>query len=79
VGLDAIVGAVPLAGTVFDVAFKAHRRNARMLADWSQRPMAVEARQRHLLLALAGVVLALIVIALAALAFGLWALMSLLA
>jgi hypothetical protein len=77
VGVDAIVGAIPLAGTVFDIAFKAHRRNARMLADWSQRPGAVEARQRHLLLALAGVVFALLVIAVAALAFGLWALLRL--
>lgn len=78
IAVDAIVGAVPLAGTVFDIAFKAHRRNARLLTAWSEGPVAVEMRQRRLLLALAGVVLALLGIAIAALAFGVWALFRLL-
>jgi hypothetical protein len=66
--VDAIVGAVPGLGTIFDVAFKAHRRNATMLADWAHSPAAVEARQRRLLLAVAGLVVALLLIAAAALA-----------
>ena len=33
VGLDVAVGAVPLLGDVFDVYFKAHRRNADMILD----------------------------------------------
>jgi hypothetical protein len=78
IAVDAIVGAVPLAGTIFDVAFKAHRRNAAMLADWGQSPAATEARQRHMLLWFTGLVAALVVIALAALVFGLWALIRLL-
>ena len=78
VGVDAVVGAVPALGTVFDVAFKAHRRNALMLEAWSRSPAAVEARQRRLLLGLALVVLALLAIAVAALAFGAWALWQLL-
>jgi NAD/NADP transhydrogenase beta subunit len=78
IALDAIVGAVPVAGTVFDVAFKAHRRNARMLQDWSQQPAAIEARERRTALALAGVLLALVIIAAAALAFGIWAILRLL-
>ncbi len=78
VALDAIVGAVPAAGTIFDVAFKAHRRNARMLVDWSQSPAVAEARQRRVLLSLAATVLALAVIAAAALGFGIWALLRLL-
>lgn len=78
VAVDAIVGAVPAAGTIFDVAFKAHRRNARMLVNWSLSPAATETRQRRLLLAFVGLVVALLVIAAAALAFGIWALIGLL-
>jgi NAD/NADP transhydrogenase beta subunit len=78
IAVDAIVGAVPVAGTVFDVAFKAHRRNARMLTDWSQQPAAIEARERRAVLALASVLLALALIAAAALAFGIWAMLRLL-
>jgi len=78
VAVDAIVGAVPLLGTVFDVVFKAHQRNARLLADWTEQPAAVEARQVHLLAALAVLVASLAVIAVAACAFGIWALLRLL-
>lgn len=77
VAVDAIVGAVPALGTIFDVAFKAHRRNARMLADWARSPAAIEARQRRMLLAVAGLLVALLLIAAAALALGVWALLSL--
>lgn len=31
VGLDVVVGSVPIAGTVFDVLFKASKRNVRLL------------------------------------------------
>lgn len=78
IAVDAIVGAVPVAGTVFDVAFKAHRRNARMLQDWSEQPAAIEARERRAALALAGVLVALVIIAAATLAFGIWAMLRLL-
>jgi hypothetical protein len=78
IGVDAIVGAVPVAGTVFDVAFKAHRRNAQLLADWSAGPAAVETRQRRLVLALVMSLLGLVLVAAAALAFGIWALLRLL-
>ena len=78
IGVDAIVGAVPVAGTVFDVAFKAHRRNAQLLADWSVGPAAVETRQRRLVLALVMSLLGLVLVAAAALAFGIWALLRLL-
>ncbi|WP_244630993.1 DUF4112 domain-containing protein [Aureimonas sp. ME7] len=33
IGVDALVGAVPLAGDVFDVYFKAHKRNIRIILD----------------------------------------------
>jgi hypothetical protein len=78
VAIDAILGAVPAAGTVFDVAFKAHRRNARLLAEWAATPEAAEARQRRLLLALAVAGGALLLSAAAAFVFGTWALLALL-
>jgi hypothetical protein len=78
IAVDAIVGAVPAAGTLFDIAFKAHRRNAGMLQAWAQHPAKVEARQRNVLLALVVAVLALLGIAAAALAFGIWAVSALL-
>jgi hypothetical protein len=78
IAVDAIVGAVPVAGTIFDVAFKAHRRNARMLAEWAASPAVAVARQRRLLLAGAAMTLALVAIAVAALTLGVWAVMRLL-
>ena len=78
IAVDAIVGAVPAAGTLFDIVFKAHRRNAGMLQAWSQSPAKIEARQRNVLLALAAAVLALLGIAVTALAFGIWAVSTLL-
>jgi hypothetical protein len=78
IAVDAIVGAVPVAGTIFDVAYKANYRNAQMLVAWAQTPAAVEARQRRLALALVLSLLGLIAIAVAALAFGIWAVFRLL-
>jgi len=37
VGLDALVGAVPLLGDVFDVAFKANVRNLRLIEEHLRR------------------------------------------
>ena len=34
VAVEGIVGAVPVAGDAFDVAFRANRRNVRLLRDW---------------------------------------------
>jgi len=41
-GLDALVGAVPLAGDLFDFAFKSNRRNARLLSTHLDRLQRVE-------------------------------------
>jgi hypothetical protein len=41
VALDGIVGAVPLIGVVFDVLWRANRRNMRLLQNWlASRPKA---------------------------------------
>ena len=37
VALDGIVGAVPLVGDMFDVMWRANRRNMRLLQDWLAR------------------------------------------
>ena len=37
VGVDALVGAVPLAGDVFDVAFKANRKNVELFRKAAER------------------------------------------
>ena len=37
VGLDAIVGTIPLLGDVFDFAFKANLRNARLMDTYLDR------------------------------------------
>jgi hypothetical protein len=37
VALDGVVGAVPLAGDVLDVFWRANRRNMRLLREWLER------------------------------------------
>jgi hypothetical protein len=37
VAFDGVVGAVPLAGDVLDVLFRANRRNVRLLREWLER------------------------------------------
>lgn len=36
--IDGVVGLIPLAGDLFDFAFKAHSRNHALLAQWLQSP-----------------------------------------
>ncbi len=42
VALEGLVGLVPLAGDVFDAAWKANQRNVRLLGDWLDRPARAE-------------------------------------
>lgn len=59
--VDAVGGAVPVAGDVFDFAYKAHRRNARLLEAWAAAPERTERASRlTVVAAVAGVVLALV-------------------
>lgn len=37
VALDGVIGAVPVAGDVFDVMWRANKRNMRMLREWIDR------------------------------------------
>ena len=44
--VDAAVGAVPLAGDVFDIYFRAHRRNLKLLQQHLGEPY-LDARRRR--------------------------------
>jgi hypothetical protein len=56
IALEGLVGLVPLAGDVFDAAWKANQRNVRLLGQWLDRPMRAE---RAGVLFLSSIVLAL--------------------
>ena len=38
VAIDVVVGAIPLLGDLFDVAWRANTRNVRLLDAWRERP-----------------------------------------
>jgi hypothetical protein len=38
VAVEGLIGLIPLAGDVFDAAWKANQRNVRLLADWVDEP-----------------------------------------
>ncbi len=67
VGLEALVGVVPVLGDVFDIGFKANLRNAALLKSYIEnrlRPTPVRASRRWLqwvlLAAFAALILALL-------------------
>ena len=46
VALDGVVGAVPLAGDLFDVMWRANKRNMKLLRDWLERTEVTAQRSR---------------------------------
>lgn len=64
-GLDALIGAVPLLGDLFDLVFKANRRNVQILEDHIRNPDRTRTRSRKVVwgtvAGVVGLVLALIV------------------
>jgi hypothetical protein len=67
-GVDAALGAVPVLGDVFDVAFRSHRRNVRLLEAWMASP-AVTRRKSGATVAFAAL---LAVVILAAVGYASW-------
>jgi hypothetical protein len=60
-GLDAVAGAVPLLGDVFDIAFKANRRNLKIVQEQVIDPESVHRRSRAVVVAtVAGTVAAVV-------------------
>jgi hypothetical protein len=57
--VDVVIGAVPLLGDLFDVAWRANTRNVRLLDAWRERPAATT---RASGLAVAGMLVALLVV-----------------
>ncbi len=55
IAIDAVVGAVPVVGDLFDVGWKANRKNYDLLERWRARPRSVH---RASVAVLAGLVLA---------------------
>jgi len=51
VAIEGVVGIVPIAGDVFDAAWKANQKNVRLLDGWAERPHATR-RASRLFLAL---------------------------
>ena len=63
VGLEALVGAVPILGDLFDVAFKANNRNMRLLEQHTVAPDLARRSSRKTLVWLAVGLVALVVAA----------------
>lgn len=58
VAVDVVLGAIPLLGDVFDVAWRANMRNVRLLDAWRERPTSTK---RASALAVGGILVALFV------------------
>jgi hypothetical protein len=61
VGVDTIVGEIPLLGDLFDIGFKSNIRNLSLIEQHVQRPPAARAQSRRVLLVLGIGLLALLV------------------
>lgn len=63
VGVEALVGAVPILGDLFDVAFKANNRNMRLLEKHAVAPELARQSSRKLLVGLGVGLVVLVVVA----------------
>ena len=59
-GLDVVIGAIPFFGDIFDIAWKANRRNYRLMVRHLQQPHRHTWRDYVFLLCLAGIILAIL-------------------
>jgi hypothetical protein len=66
VAIDAAVGAIPLAGDLFDAGWKANVRNLRLLETWLDRPVPARRTSRALVLGIALATLAVVALVLLA-------------
>jgi hypothetical protein len=64
IALEGLVGAIPIAGDVFDAAWKANQRNVRLLGAWLDRPAREERSSRVFVLGLGLAILAAVVLGL---------------
>lgn len=59
VAIDVVLGAIPIIGDVFDVAWRANTRNVRLLESWRGQPATA---RRASALAVGGILVALLVL-----------------
>jgi len=72
VAIDALAGAIPLAGDLFDAGWKANVRNLRLVEGWLDRPAPTRRTSRALVAAIAVATIAVV----AAVLFAAWALVA---
>jgi len=65
VAIDSIVGAVPILGDLFDVAWKSNTRNAALLERYAERPQATRSASRLAVAAALAAVLVIVVVMIA--------------
>jgi hypothetical protein len=53
IGIDALVGAVPFVGDLFDVVWKSNRKNLELMEKWESDPEAPRSATDYLILGLA--------------------------
>lgn len=70
-GLDTVIGAIPLVGTVFDVFYKANERNVRLL-----REHYYEGKHQGSGKGLLAIIILIAVLIIAAVVFGIWKLLE---
>jgi hypothetical protein len=67
--VDALLGAIPLLGDLWDVGFASHRRNLVILEQWLALPHRAERQSRWVLIGLAS---SLVIVLLASFALAVW-------
>ena len=64
--VDVVIGAIPVAGDLFDIGWRSNSRNVALLDRWLGRPDQMRRRSAWLLVALAGILLLVLIASLAA-------------
>lgn len=61
IGVDTLIGAIPLLGDLFDIGWRAQRRNVGLLERWLATPHAVQRSSRMVLLAVGATAVGVVV------------------
>jgi hypothetical protein len=63
IAIDTLVGTIPLVGDLFDIGWRAQRRNVQLLERWLDTPHAVQRSSRVVLAVLLGSAIGIVVAA----------------
>ncbi len=61
IAVDAVIGVIPFAGDLFDVAWKANLKNAKLINDWLDEPTRTARASRGFVVALIAAVIAFVI------------------